>query len=149
MTLFHHVICWLVPPKSTEQVPPKREKWPLVPPNTPRINKLLTDSAQVWNWLTKLPEPFFSFKWIQLHTWAEPVKPDDKALLKSHSEFYNVGEYMTIGTGLICGWGLNSAPLIRIGVCLGLIGIYSLPVLFSRICPKAVSLFFSSPSGVS
>ena len=92
----YHIICWLVPPKSTEQVPPKREKWPLVPPNTPRINKLLTDSAQVWNWLTKLPEPFFSIKWIQLHTWAEPVKPDDKALLKSHSEFYNVGEYMTI-----------------------------------------------------
>ena len=46
----YHIICWLVPPKSTEQVPPKREKWPLVPPNTPRIDKLLTDSAQVWNW---------------------------------------------------------------------------------------------------
>ena len=175
MTLFHHIFCWLVPPKSTEQVPPRFQKWPPVPPNTPRINKLLTDSAQVWNWFTKLPsvpamffrncssalviaklkfsmcwaEPFFSIKWIQLHTWAEPVKPDDKALLKSHSEFYNVVEYMTIGTGLICGWGLNSAPLIRIGVCLGLSGIYSLPVLFSRICPKAVSLFFSSPSGVS
>ena len=59
----YHIICWLVPPKSTEQVPPKREKWPLVPPDTPRINKLLTDSAQVWNyWFTKLqsvPAMFF------------------------------------------------------------------------------------------
>ena len=168
MTLFHHIFCWLVPPKSTNRFHPGSKNdhrfrptlqeliscW-LIPPKygTGSQNyqvylvsfffKIAPKFSMCW------AEPFFSIKWIQLHTWAEPVKPDDKALLKSHSEFYNVGEYMTIGTGLICGWGLNSAPLIRIGVCLGLSGIYSLPVLFSRICPMAVSLFFSSPSGVS
>ena len=60
------IICWLVPPKSTERVSPKREKWPLVPPNPPRINKFLTGSAQVWNWFTKLPSVPITYQVYQL-----------------------------------------------------------------------------------
>ena len=44
--------------------------------------------------------------------------------------------------------GITLLRLSGLG-CLLVSVAYSLPLLFSRICPKAVSLFFSSPSGVS
>ena len=146
----YHIICWLVPPKSTEQVPPKRE-------NDHWFRPTLQELISCWLILPKYGTGSQNYRnHFSLSSGFNYIlgrNQSNQMIKHCWSHIQNSIMWVSIwpsnGTGLISGWGLNSAPRIRIGVCLGLSGIYSLPVLFSRICPKAVSLFFSSPSGVS
>ena len=139
MTLFHHIFCWLVPPKSTNRFHPGSK-------NDHRFRPTLQELISCW----LIPPKYGTgsqnyrnhFSLSSGFNYILGRNQSNQMIKHCWSHIQNSIMWVSIwpsnGTGLISGWGLNSAPRIRIGVCLGLSGIYSLPVLVkyaSRLFP--------------